>query len=179
MKVVYAAAICIGPGFNAFSLRIHPNRHKGIMGVLTPVSQCVGYPHTQSDTAPSSFPAAHEFFLERLRPCHLLPFPLKMAKQKLQLPQGNTAMAVLMLMHWIKQERAGTAWLGEQRAGRGRALGEAAHRLPVSFLGELGEHGTALPYPQSRHGGLLTGSLTLRGGQKQAALIEVLPQRLL
>src|SRR5262245_51961123 len=103
MKVVYAAAIGIGPGFNVLGLRIHPNRHKRIMGVLAPVSQCVGYPPTQRDTAPPSFPAAHELFLERLRPCHLLPFPLKMAKQKLQLPQGNTAMAVLMLMHWIKQ----------------------------------------------------------------------------
>src|SRR5215475_5724380 len=177
MKVVYAAAIGIGPGFNAFSLRIHPNRHKGIMGVLTPVSQCVGYPHTQSDTAPSSFPAAHEFFLERLRPCHLLPFPLKMAKQKLQLPQGNTAVAVLMLMHRVKQEGVGAAWLGEQRASRGGALGEATHRLPGSFLGELGEHRTALPYPQGSHRGLLTGSLTLRGGQEQAALIETLLQR--
>src|SRR5215510_2003184 len=164
LKVVYGATISVGPGFNALSMRIHPNRHKSIMGVLAPVSQCIGYPHPQGDTAPPSFPTTHEFFLERLRPCHLLPFPMKMAKQKLQLPQGNTAMAVLMLMQWIKQEGVGTAWLGEQRAGRGRALGEAAHRLPVSFLGELGEHGTALPYPQSRHGGLLTGSLTLCSG---------------
>src|SRR5713101_8412564 len=84
MKVVYTAAIGIRAGFNVFSLRIHPNRHKGIMGILAPVSQCVGYSHTQCDAASPSFPTAHEFFLERLRPRHLFPLPLKMAKQKLQ-----------------------------------------------------------------------------------------------
>jgi hypothetical protein len=101
-----------------------------------------------------------------------------MAKQKLQLPQGHTAVAVLMLMHRIKQEGVGAAWLGEQRAGRGGALSEATHRLPVSILGELSEHRTALPYTQGSHGGLLARSLTLCTGQEQAALVEALPQRL-
>src|SRR5215467_425595 len=150
MKVVHSAAIGIGTGVNALGLRIHANRHKGIMGVLASVSQCVGDPHTQGDTAPARLPTAHEFFLEGLRPRHLFPFPLKMAKQKLQLPQGNTAVAVLMLMYRIKQKRVGAARLGEQRASRGGALGEVAHRLPGSFLGELGEHRTALSYPQGR-----------------------------
>src|SRR5262245_19622898 len=121
VKVVHATAIGIGTGFNVLGLRIHRNCHKGIMGVLAPVSQCVGHPHTQCDAASPSFPTAHEFFLERLRPRHLLPLPLKMAKQKLQLPQGNTAVAVLMLVHWIKQEEVGAAWFGEQRASRGGA----------------------------------------------------------
>src|SRR5262249_32233551 len=116
MKVVYSATIGIGTGFNALGLRIHPNRHKGIMGVLAPISQCVGYPHTQCDTAPPSFPTTHEFFLERLGSRDLFPFPLKMAEQKLQLLQRNTAVAVLMLMHRIKQEGVGAARLGEQRA---------------------------------------------------------------
>src|SRR5439155_12271704 len=76
VKVVHSAAIGIGPGFNALGLRIHSNRHKGIMGILAPVSQCVGYPHTQCDAASSRLPTAHQFFLEGLRPRHLLPFPL-------------------------------------------------------------------------------------------------------
>jgi hypothetical protein len=100
-----------------------------------------------------------------------------MAKQKLEFTQSHTPMLVLVLMHRIKQEGVGAAWLGEQRASRSGALGEAAHRLPISILGELGEHRTALPHPQGSHGGLLAGSLTLRGGQEQAALVETLPQR--
>jgi hypothetical protein len=88
-------------------------------------------------------------------------------------------MFVLMLMHRIKQEGVGAVRLSEQRAGRRSALGETTHRLPVSLLRELGEHGTALPYPQRSYRGLLAGSLTLGGGQEQAALVESLPQRLL
>src|SRR5712691_2165427 len=83
LKIVHANAIRIGAGFNAIGLRIHSNRHKGIMGVLAPVSQCIRHPHTQCDAAAPSFPTGHEFFLERLRPRHLLPFPLKLAEQKL------------------------------------------------------------------------------------------------
>src|SRR6267143_1563676 len=80
-------------------------------------------------------------------------------------------------MYRVKQEGISTAWLGEQRASRGSALGETAHRLPVSILRELGKHRATLPHPQGSHRGLLARSLTLRGGEEQATLVETLPQR--
>src|SRR5712692_4333965 len=68
LKIVHAAAIRVGAGLNALGLRIHPNGLKGIMGVLAPVRECVGHPHAQRDAAPTSLPAAHEFFVEGLGP---------------------------------------------------------------------------------------------------------------
>jgi len=177
LKIVYVTAIGVGTGFNAFCLWIHPNRHKGIMGILAPISEWVGHPHTQRDAAPTGLPAAHEFFMERLGPRHFFALPLKMAKQKLQLAQEDAPLFVVM--HWIKLERVGGAWLGQQRAGRRGALGKTQHSPPIGLLDELGEHGTALPYTQGCHGGLLAGSLTLRGGQAQAALVYALLQDLL
>src|SRR5262249_3781467 len=82
-----------------------------------------------------------------------------------------------MLMYRIKPKRVGAARLGEQRAGRGGALGEVTYRLPGPFLAELADHRTALAHPRGRQGGLLAGSLTPRGGEEQAALVEPLPQR--